>query len=173
MEGSQGLVGTLVTRVPTSRASSYRAQTSSRRSCVPTHGPMRTLGFRTHALLTIAAAVGVIAALAQPWYAAAPRAAADASGTVGTIDGPVDGLAAGMQRWISETAGVTGWDGLGTWGTVLAAMAALTAVGALGCMIPAVQGVAREALRYSALAAFGIALWKLIDTPGPNQVMEP
>jgi hypothetical protein len=134
---------------------------------------MRTLGFRTHALLTIAAAVGVIAALAQPWYAPAPRSAAVASGAVGTIDGPVDSLAAGMQRWISETAGTTGWAGLGTWATVLAAMAALTAVSALGCLIPAIQGVAREGLRYGGLAAFGIALWKLIDTPGPNQVMEP
>jgi hypothetical protein len=134
---------------------------------------MRTLGFRTHALLTIAAAVGVIAALAEPWYAPAPQVAADAAGAVGTIDGPVDGLAAGMQRWITESAGASGWDGLGTWGSVLAACAALSAVGALGCLIPAIQGVAREALRYGSLATFGIAVWKLIDTPGPNQVMEP
>jgi hypothetical protein len=134
---------------------------------------MRTLGFRTHALLTIAAAVGVIAALAEPWYAAAPRALPAADGSIGSIEGPVDSLAAGMQRWITANSGASGWDGLGTWGTVLAALAALTAVGALGCLVPAVQGVAREALRYSALGTFGIAVWKLIDTPGPNQVMEP
>ena len=30
---------------------------------------MRTLGFRTHVLLAVAAAVGVIAALGSPWYA--------------------------------------------------------------------------------------------------------
>ena len=82
-------------------------------------------------------------------------------------------LAAGMQRWVTESAGTAGWDSLGVWGTVLAACAALTAVGALGCMVPSLQGVAREALRYGALATFGIALWKLIDTPGPNAAMEP
>jgi hypothetical protein len=134
---------------------------------------MRTLGFRTHALLTVAAAVGVIAALAEPWYAFAPRVVPDATGSIGSIEGPVDGLAAGMQRWVTENAGTTGWDALGSWGTALAALAMLTALGALGCLVPAIQGVAREVLRYSALASFGIALWKLIDTPGPNQLMEP
>ena len=134
---------------------------------------MRTLGFRTHALLTVAAAVGVIAALAEPWYAFAPRVVPDATGSIGSIDGPVDGLAAGVQRWISESSGSTGWDALGMWGGVLAGLAALTALGALGCLVPAVQGVAREALRYGGLGTFGVALWKLIDTPGPNQLMEP
>jgi hypothetical protein len=134
---------------------------------------MRTLGFRTHALLTIAAAVGVIAALAEPWYGFAPRAVPDAAGSIGTIEGPVDGLAAGMQRWITENSGTNGWDALGTWGSVLAGLAALTALGAFACLIPAIQGVAREALRYGGLATFGVALWKLIDTPGPNQLMEP
>jgi hypothetical protein len=46
-------------------------------------------------------------------------------------------------------------------------------VGALGCLVPALQGIAREALRYGGLATFGVALWKLIDTPGPNAAMEP
>jgi hypothetical protein len=134
---------------------------------------MRTLGFRSHALLAVAAAVGVIAALAQPWYSPAPREVAADGTAVGTIHGPVDSLASGVSRWFSENAGTTGWDALGTWGSVLSAFAALTAVGALGCLITPLQGVAREALRYGSLAAFGIAVWKLIDTPGPNQVMEP
>jgi hypothetical protein len=134
---------------------------------------MRTLGFRTHALLAVAAAIGVIAALAEPWYARAPQAAAADGTGIGSIHSPVDGLASGMQRWITESAGTSGWDALGVWGTVLAACAALTAVGAIGCLVPATQGVAREVLRYSALATFGVAIWKLIDTPGPNAAMEP
>jgi hypothetical protein len=133
---------------------------------------MSTLGFRTHALLTMAAAVGVIAALAEPWYALAPKPV-QADSAIGTLDGPVEGLAAGMQRWVTAGAGTSGWDGLGTWGTVLAGLAALTAIGALGCLVPAIQGVAREALRYASLGTFGVAVWKLIDTPGPNQLMEP
>jgi hypothetical protein len=134
---------------------------------------MRTLGFRTHALLTIAAAVGVIGALAEPWYAPAPLPVTQAGETFGTIDGPVEGLAAGMQRWLTGSAGASGWDGLGSWGTVLAVLAALTALGALGCLVTPLQGVAREALRYASLGMFGVAVWKLIDTPGPNQLMEP
>jgi hypothetical protein len=133
---------------------------------------MRTLGFRSHALLTIAAAVGVIAALAEPWYGLAPKPV-QADNAIGTLHGPVDGLAAGMQRWVTDGAGTSGWDGLGTWGSVLAGFAALTAIGALGCLVPAIQGIAREALRYASLAMFGVTVWKLIDTPGPNQLMEP
>jgi hypothetical protein len=133
---------------------------------------MRTLGFRTHTLLAVAAAVGVIAALGEPWYARAPQVQADTA-AVGSLHGPVEGLSAGISRWVTETAGVSGWDALGSWATVLAAVAAVTAFGALGCLVPAVQGVAREALRYGGLATFGISVWKLIDTPGPNTAMEP
>jgi hypothetical protein len=134
---------------------------------------MRTHGFRTHALLVLAAAVGVIAALGMPWYAAAPRPVEDDLNTIGKLHGPVDGLTAGIARWFSETAGATGWDSLGALGTAIAAMAAMTAVGALGCLVPPIQGVAREALRYGSLACFGLVLWKLIDTPGANQALEP
>ena len=132
---------------------------------------MRTLGLRTHALLAVAAAVGVIAALARPWYAAAPAAEAGADG-VGSIQGPVDSLASGMERWISQSAGTSGWDALGVWGTVIAALAAATALGALGCLVPALQGLSRELLRYCALACAGVVIWKLVDTPGPNAELE-
>ena len=133
---------------------------------------MRTLGFRTHVLLAVAAAVGVIASLGEPWYAPAPRVQADTA-SVGSLHGPVEGLSAGVARWVTETAGINGWDGLGSWGSALAGFATLTALGALGCLVPALQGVAREALRYGSLATFGLAVWKLIDTPGPNAAMEP
>ena len=132
---------------------------------------MRTLGFRTHVLLAVAAAVGVIAALARPWYAAAPPAVEEATG-IGSIQGPVDGLAAGVERWVSQTGGTAGWDALGIWGTVIAVLAAVTAAGALGCLVPALQGLARELLRYAALACVGVVVWKLIDTPGPNAELE-
>ena len=117
--------------------------------------------------------MGVIAALGRPWYAAAPKPVGDESKAIGELHGPVDGLTAGIGRWFSETAGTTGWDSLGSMGPAIAAMAALTGVGALGCLVPPLQGVAREALRYGSLACVGLVLWKLIDTPGANQVMEP
>jgi hypothetical protein len=133
---------------------------------------MRTLGFRTHALLAVAAAVGVIAALGRPWYAAAPQPVAQDDAMIGSLHGPANGLTAGIGRWLSETSGTTGWDALGIWGTVLAVLAAITAVGALACLVPTLQGVAREALRHAALACFGVAVWKLVDTPGANDALE-
>lgn len=132
---------------------------------------MRTLGFRTHLLLAVAAAAGVIAALARPWYAAAPPPAAGEAG-VGSIQGPVDGVAAGMERWLSQSTGTAGWDALGVWGIVIAVLAAVTAVAALGCLVPALQGIARELLRYGAVACAGVVVWKLVDTPGPNAELE-
>jgi hypothetical protein len=133
---------------------------------------MRTLGFRTHVLLACAAAAGVIAALARPWYAAAPSHETNAAAGVGSIQGPVDSLAAGMNRWVSSPDGTAGWDALGVWGTVIAVLAGLTAVGALACLVPALQGIARDVLRYGALACAGVVLWKLVDTPGPNAELE-
>jgi hypothetical protein len=132
---------------------------------------MRTLGFRTHVLLAVAAAVGVIAALARPWYAAAPPAVAEAPG-IGSIHGPVDSLAAGVERWLSQAEGTAGWDALGVWGTVIAVLAGVTATAALGCLVPALQGVSRELLRYAALACIGVVAWKLVDSPGPNAELE-
>lgn len=133
---------------------------------------MRTLGFRTHVLLAVAAAAGVIAALARPWYAAAPEAIA-AEKRIGDLHGPVDDLSSAITRWAGETTGTSGWDALGHWGTAIAALAALTAAGALACAVPSLQGVARELLRYPALACFCLVTWKLIDSPGPNAALEP
>ncbi len=129
---------------------------------------MRTLGFRTHVLLALAAAVGVVAALARPWYAPAIPAAESAD-----LDGPLYTLTDTIARWMGETTGTTGWDALGSWGTALAVLAALTAAGAFGCLVPALQGVAREVLRYGSLGCLAIAAWKLFDSPGPNAVLEP
>jgi hypothetical protein len=133
---------------------------------------MRTLGFRTHVLLALAAAVGVIAALQRPWYATAPRPPADDESSIGDLQGPVEALSDAFSRWIGDPHGTTGWDALGAWGQALAATAALAALGALGCLVPALQGVAREALRYGGLACFGIAAWRVVDTPGPNELLE-
>jgi hypothetical protein len=133
---------------------------------------MRTLGFRTHALVALVAALGVILALSRPWYAPAPELIEEEA-AIGDLQGPVDRLADTVSRWASTSTGTTGWDALGTWGTVLAVLATLAGIGAIGCLVPSLQGVAREALRYGGLACAGVAVWKLMDTPGPNEVLEP
>lgn len=158
--------------MPTAVASTAALQGSSRGALLPTMDPMRTLGFRSHVLLALAAAVGIVASLDRPWYAPAPQPVGDADSTIGDLHGPVEGLTSAMARWASESSGAAGWEALGDWGVVLAALAALTAAGALGCLFPAVQGVAREALRYGGLACLALAAWKLVDTPGPNAALE-
>jgi hypothetical protein len=133
---------------------------------------MRTLGFRTHVLLSMAAAFGVIASLDRPWYAPPPVAQETADPAIGTLHGPVERLADAVSRWFAESAGATGWTALGDWGVALAALAAIAALGAAGCLVPATQGVAREALRYGGLACLALAAWKLLDSPGPNTALE-
>jgi hypothetical protein len=133
---------------------------------------MRTLGFRTHVLFALAAAVGVIATLERPWYAPAPPPPPEDLKSIGDLHGPVDSLTQAFSRWIGDPTGTNGWDGLGPWGQVLAAAAAIAAIGALGCLVPALQGAAREALRYGGLATFAVAAWRVTDTPGPNDALE-
>jgi hypothetical protein len=132
---------------------------------------MRTLGFRTHALVALVAALGVILALSRPWYAPAPELIEEEA-AIGDLQGPVDRLADTVSRWASTSTGTTGWDALGTWGTVLAVLATLAGIGAIGCLVPSLQGVAREALRYGGLASLAIVVWKLLDSPGANDALE-
>jgi hypothetical protein len=132
---------------------------------------MHTLSFRTHVLLAMAAAVGVVAALGRPWYAMAPPVSNEPA-SIGDLSGPIHGLTEAVGRWIGESTGTTGWDALGSWGTALALLAALAGIGAIGCLVPALQGVAREALRYGGLACLAIAVWKLLDSPGANDALE-
>jgi hypothetical protein len=133
---------------------------------------MRTLGFGTHVLLAVAAAAGLVATLSRPWYAASPAKGPDGVKDIGDINGPLDGFFRGVERWITDGAGTSGWHALDQLAVALAAMAGLAGLGALACAVPALQGVARELLRYAALAAFGLAAWKLIDPPGSNGTHE-
>ena len=131
---------------------------------------MRTLGYRTHVLMALAAAAGLVATLGRPWYAPAP--VVEATAGIGEINGPLNHFFEGLQRWVGDPVGMTGWDSLETAGIALAAMTGVAALGALACLAPALQALGRDLLRYGALAAFGIAAWKLLDSPGPNAELE-
>jgi hypothetical protein len=130
---------------------------------------MRTLGFRTHVLLVIAGAVGVFGALSRPWYAKPPAPAAPTGDGVGT--GPLYDLSDALQRWVTEPGGITGWDALGHWATALAGLSVLAAVCAAISLV-GVQGIVREPLRYGSFAVAAIAVWHLVDSPGPNDALE-
>ena len=53
---------------------------------------MRTLGFRTHVMLALAAAAGLVLSLGRPWYAAAPAKHPDKVADIGDINGPLTGF---------------------------------------------------------------------------------
>jgi hypothetical protein len=141
---------------------------SSTRARVPTkRSTMSTLGFRTHVLLVLAGAAGVLASLSRPWYARPPlEPAGDGIGT-----GPLYGLSDALGRWVTDPAGTTGWNALGHWATALAVLSGLVAACALLSLAGA-QGIAREPLRYGSFAVVVIAVWHVVDSPGPNDALE-
>ena len=134
--------------------------------------PMRTLGFRTHVLLAIAGAIGVLYALSRPWYATAPPPKDDKAG-IGDIHGPLNQFLDGAKRWASGGDGVSGWQALDLWGQIIAAMVGVAVIGALLCLaVPRLQGLGRDLARYGSLAALALIAWKLVDPPGDNGTWE-
>ncbi len=133
---------------------------------------MRTLGFRTHVLLALAAAAGLVLTLSHPWYGPAPQKVPDHTAPIGDINGPLNGFFDGVKRWLTNSDGTTGWHALDHWAQGIAAMAAVAAIGTLMLLTPAMQQLGRDLLRYSSLAAFGIVVWKLFDAPGANSAVE-
>jgi hypothetical protein len=132
---------------------------------------MRTLGFRTHVLLAIAGAIGVLYSLTRPWYGVAPPPKEEAPG-IGDINGPLNQFFDGAKRWAGSSDGVTGWQALDHWGQMIAAMAAVAVLGALACFVPRLQVLGRDLARYGAFAALAIIAWKLVDPPGANGTSE-
>ena len=134
--------------------------------------PMRTLGFRTHVLLAIAGAIGVVYSLSRPWYGGALSGKTEDELGIGDIHGPLNAFTEGMKRWVTSTDGVSGWQALDHWGQMIAAMAAVAIIGALACMTPSLQVLGRDLARYGSLAALAIVAWKLVDPPGDNAALE-
>jgi hypothetical protein len=119
---------------------------------------MRTLGFRTHVLLTLAACGAVAAVLGMPWYGGAP---VRPSG----LNGPMDDLLESIGRAVGATDGTSAHDALGGWASTIEALAAVTALMALLCLVNALHGVAREGLRLAALATLALVGWKVVSHP--------
>jgi hypothetical protein len=135
--------------------------------------PMRTLGFRTHVLLAIAGAIGVLYSLTRPWYAAAPPPPKEDDAGIGDIHGPLTQVFDGAKRWASGGEGMSGRQALDHWAQMIAAMAAVAVVGALLCLaLPRAQVLGRDLTRYGSLAALAIVAWKLVDPPGDNGAWE-
>ena len=133
---------------------------------------MRTLGFRTHVLLAIAGAIGVLYSLGRPWYAAAPPVKPEEVADIGDVNGPLTGFVDGTKRWFTSGEGITGWHALDHWGQMIAAMAAVAIVGTLIVFMPPAQRLGRDLARYGSLATLALVAWKLVDPPGSNAAFE-
>jgi hypothetical protein len=133
---------------------------------------MRTQGFHTRLMLAIAGALGVVFTLQRPWYAKAPETSPNEINGIGDINGPLNDLLHGVQRWVTGDGGSSGWDALGPWGVAIGGLAGVSVLGALLCLIPALQALGRDLLRYGSLATFLLTLWKLLDPPGTNSAFE-
>jgi hypothetical protein len=132
---------------------------------------MRTLGFRTHVLLAVAGAVGVLYSLSRPWYAGAPLPMEEQAG-IGDIHGPLNAFVDGLERWVSGADGTTGWQALDHWGQGVAAMVLVAVLGSLACTTPKLQVLGRDLARYGSFAVMAIVAWKLVDPPGDNAAWE-
>jgi hypothetical protein len=133
---------------------------------------MRTLGFRTHVLFALAAAAGLVLTLSRPWYGAAPVKEADKTADIGDINGPLNGFFDGVKRWLTNSDGASGWHALDHWALAIAAMAGIAAAGLVMLMLPAMQQLGRDLVRYASLAAFGVVVWKLLSPPGGHESIE-
>ena len=133
---------------------------------------MRTLGFRTHVLLAIAGAIGVLYALSRPWYAGAPLPMQEDNAGIGDIHGPLNAFLDGAKRWVSGADGVAGWQALDHWGQMIAAMVLVAVLGSLACTTAKLQVLGRDLARYGSFAVMAIVAWKLVDPPGDNAVWE-
>jgi hypothetical protein len=120
---------------------------------------MRTLGFRTHVLLTLLACGGLAVALGMPWFGPSP---------VGDpyLDSPMDRTLETIGRAVSATDGASGREALGAWALAIGGLAGFTVLMALLCLTRTAYGVAREGVRLGALTALALVAWRLVDHPG-------
>jgi hypothetical protein len=127
---------------------------------------MRTLGFRSNVLFVIASSMGLLAALGRHWYAPglAPTTI-EGDPLVGEVQGPVEGFFSRLAREFTATDGTTGWHVFTTTDLVICGLVAVIVVTALAVMVPALQAVASEVLRFAALALLGIVAAKIANVP--------
>jgi hypothetical protein len=132
---------------------------------------MRTIGFRTHVLLALGAAGGILLALGLPWYAPSPGNPGGPT-DVGHLDGHMERTFATVGRALANADGTTGWHALGSAAAALAGLAGLAALLTALSLAPATPRIARDVARLAALGAVGIIAWRLIDPPGASGASE-
>jgi hypothetical protein len=130
-------------------------------------------------LVALGGAAVAVVALWLPWYAVSlpqqlRRAAADGAGA---LPGTLGELARELIAVLPEHAEATGWQALDGGDVALLVLAAVVAAAVLlaaGAAAPGIQvdlaGAARVA-SVAGAAATGFVLLKLVDQPGPNEIV--
>jgi hypothetical protein len=135
---------------------------------MPMHPAIRTMrqfSPLTNLLLTCLAAAGLVLTLGLPWYGAAVGVS-DSETEVGTIAGPIEGVAALVSRWFDpQGTGTTGADALGFAQQGLMGLAAVTALLAIAMLLPFARRTAQEGLRLIPLAAPALVVLQMVDVP--------
>jgi hypothetical protein len=132
---------------------------------LPMSRDMRTLGARSHRLVSITAAAGLVVSLGQPWYGtAAPPPPTDAE-----LTARVDAIAATAGRALGARDGVVGWDALARVDLALAGLAGVILLLALLSLLPPLKLTAQWLGRLAALSSLGLVAWRILDVPAATQ----
>ena len=132
---------------------------------------MRAIGYRTNVLFIVAAALGLLAALGRPWYAAAPAGLGDEA-RIGEAQGQVEASFSHLGREITARDGSVGWEAFTSTDTILVMLAVVAVITAVGSLLPAIEQPCRELLRLVTLAMLGIVVVKLVNTPDTLGLVE-
>jgi len=124
---------------------------------------MRTIGFRSNILFSIAAAFGVVAALGQPWYGPSSE----------PTTARMEDLFNGIGRAFTAPTGTTGWAALETADSLIAGLAVGTALLSLLTLVAPLAPHVQPLARWFAIGTFVTVAVKLIDEPGSNALSEP
>jgi len=123
-------------------------------------------------LAFVAAALGVVASLARPWFAASPAARTEEHAGLVTIDGPVDSFFGGVWRWISAADGVTASERFGGADTALMALAGLAVVAAAIASVRGAEMFGRSLMQGAALGILGLSVVKVVQIATADERVE-
>jgi hypothetical protein len=129
-------------------------------------------------LLLLAGAAAVAAGLSSPWYRITiPQALVDGiSGRLG--EGPVESLARGMLEGVAEMGRRgeltgTAWEAF-SWTDVALIVVAVAAAGAVLLRLAGVlERIPSNELMALGLAAAALTGFRILNPPGPSEVLEP
>lgn len=132
---------------------------------------MRTLSTTSKLLAFAAAALGVVASLGLPWFAASPAAEVKQKGLT-RINEPTEKFFGGVERWLTASDGVSAHERFATADIVLMALAAIAVLGAGLAVVKGGELVGRWIMQAAAVAILGLVAVKLVQIAATDDLVE-